>query len=461
MPDPSPAPSVLPWLGQIVPRWSRETVTAVHNERFPDGHPTDDTATIPDDARVALLVDVTHVDDETPAPIRVRHATTGLELPGIGVRGAIVRGDRVIDPRTGEPPELTFTAANMPWQVRQTPYFYFEVTIGGRAVQTPRDFRARPAECLRVITFSAAVACVYTSDASLTVAGTAVRLPPLRSTAPEAEAVAEALGRVPGSAAAAQVLASHRISARDLGALLRNTAVAHLAAHGLVAHRTEPRLLAHPPEDGADPREYRSLLVLGRDLLGDEEIHRVTDIPSVPRYLLYLSACLGGWEPSLCEAAIARGCRYVIAFQSDVFDDESLAMAREFYARWAAYGLEPSKIPECFYQVAPRHEARMRPVLFGEDQPRPSPPSSDIPGGEPPGGTPEQGDVPGLDDIPLPKPPRPPSFSPDAPPPQPKPPMQPQPRPPRPSPRQDPLAAITPGALWGTDRWSILRSSTR
>ena len=415
--------TTLPSLGRIVPRWSRATITAVHNESFPDGRPTDDLRTIPDDARVALLVDVSMLADETEVAIHVRHCASGVELAGVGVRGLLVRGDRVVDGRTGEAPELCFTAANMPWQVRKNPYFYFEVRVGERAVQTPRDYHERPDECLRVLFWSACVACVYEADTTAVIAGSTVRFPPLRSTRPEASAVAAILGGVAGSAASAQILDSHRISAAALGSLLRNTSVAHVAAHGLVAHRTEPRLLAHAPPADLDPTEYRSLLVLTEGLVGDGEIRRATSFPSVPRHLLYLSVCLGGWEPSLCEAVIARGCKYVIAFRAEVFDDESLVMARAFYQRWAAHGLDPAKIPDCFFQVAPHHEERMKPVLFGYVASAPSIPSFG------PGEMPTRGDDP--DDAPTLPPLSPPS----------------------------PLEIITPGALWGQRAWALLRGS--
>jgi hypothetical protein len=418
MPDPPlpVGPSVLPSRGRIVPRWSRSTITAVHNASFPPDRPTDDRSTIPDDARVALLIDTSLVPDETEVDIRVRHCASGAELPGIDVRGAVVRGDRVVDPRTGEAPELCFTAANMPWQLRQNPYFYFELRVGDRSVQTPRDYHALPDQCLRVQSFSACVACVYTSEATATVAGTSLRLPPLRSTAPEAHAIAALLGGVSGSVAAAQILGSHQISAGALGSLLRNTSVAHVAAHGLVAHRSEPRLLAHEPPPDTPAEEYRSLLVLTRDLVGDDEIRRSTEFPSVPRHLLYLSACLAGWEPSLAEAVLARGCRYVIAFRSDVFDDDALSMAREFYRRWAGYRLDPSKIPECFFQVAPQHEERMKPVLYGYRAPPDELPVDPISPEPSSGDSPEDGGLP-----------------------------------------SHPFAAVTPGARWGDDLWSLLR----
>ncbi|MEO7329116.1 MAG: CHAT domain-containing protein [Minicystis sp.] len=404
--------SSLPSLGRIVPRWSRGTITAVHNESFPAGHPTADRETITDDARVSLVVEVSMLADETEAEIRVRHCASGVELAGVGVGEVVVRAGRVVDAATGEAPELCFTAANMPWQVRQNPYFYFEVRVGARAVQTPRDYHERPDECLRVLLWSACVACVYTVDSTALIAGNTVRLPPLRSTRPEAAAVAALLGGVAGSVAGAQILDSHRISKAELGSLLRNTSVAHVAAHGLVAHRSEPILLAHEPPADLDPTDYRSLLVLTEGLLGDSEIQRVTNFPSVPRDLLYLSACLGGWEPSLCQAVIARGCRYVIAFRADIFDDDSLVMAREFYARWALHGLDPAKIPDCFFQVAPLHEERMKPVLFGYT----SPFSADE--------TPTRGDDP--EDL-LP-------------------------------PVMSPLAIVTPGARWGVNAWSLLRA---
>lgn len=416
-------PSVLPSLGRLVPRWSRATVTAVHNARFPPDRPDDDPDTLPDDARVALLIEVSLLADETEVTVHVRHCASGAELAGVGVRDLVVRGDQVVVRGTGELPALCFTAANMPWQMRQNPYFYFEVRVGERAVQTPRDYHARPDECLRVLLWSACVACVYAADATAEIAGNTVRLPALRSTRPEATAVAQILGGVPGFAAGAQILGSHRISAAELGSLLRNSSVAHVAAHGLVAHRREPLLLAHDPPADLDPRDYRSLLVLTEGMVGDSEIQRVTDFPSVPRHLLYLSACLGGWEPSLARAVLARGCRYVIAFKSDVFDDESLVMAREFYQRWALSRLDPAKIPDCFLKVAPHHEERMKPVLFGGDAPDGL--SFDLPGGD------TRGDMP--DDMPAPALGEPELIPASA------------------------LAAVTPGARWGRDLWSLLR----
>ena len=103
------------------------------------------------------------------------------------------------------------------------------------------------------------MACVYAADATAEIAGNTVRLPPLRSTRPEAAAVAQILGGVPGFAAGAQILDSHRISAAELGSLLRNSSVAHVAAHGLVAvsTRIEPPAIhvvaEEPALSPADP----------------------------------------------------------------------------------------------------------------------------------------------------------------------------------------------------------------
>jgi hypothetical protein len=107
--------------------------------------------------------------------------------------------------------------------------------------------------------------------------------------------------------------------------------------------------------------------VVGRSFFGAKEIKDSTNIPSVPKYLVYLNTCAAGWEPSLGKAWVGRGTRNVIAFRKYIPDGDARQMARDFHKKWSnTHKNNPEKIPEVFFDVGSAYYKTMKPVLFGK-----------------------------------------------------------------------------------------------
>jgi hypothetical protein len=339
-------------------KWSKKRVTPDHNSTWPPATPPTDK--VPKEAKVELVIETTNVPDGTPAFAEIRRCATGKILRKGTIKELSVKGNKVIDNKTGKPPVWVFDARHAPWNPWDKPFFYFTVSVNymGLKAETPKDFKANEKDCLRVLYWHY---CVAESST-------------LKGVLPECQLVAGILKGVPNSKAAVQNLTTINVPLARYGSLLRNTYVFHMASHGNVRHRTKkppPSIgtvtSSQPPDDVPDPKNWRSVVSITPSRFGDVEVNTVASVPSVPRYLFYSSTCLSGWEPSFANALIKRGCRNVLAFRRTIPDAEAPLLARKFYRRWANnYKLDPEKIPDCFFKVAPDHYKNMRPVLYGK-----------------------------------------------------------------------------------------------
>lgn len=82
--------------------------------------------------------------------------------------------------------------------------------------------------------------------------------------------------------------------------------------------------------------------------------------------VVFLDSCMLGWERSLARRFIDNGASYVIGFRCRVVGGDGVAMARDFYRRWAAAGLGLAAVPAAF-AAASADNPRAEPVLFTAD----------------------------------------------------------------------------------------------
>lgn len=306
---------------------------------------------------VSPLVTTANVPDDSSAQIQIYHAVTNAIVATIA--NLTVRGGRVVQPGTGEPPQLSFRAAQNPWREWTAPFFYFRATVTVDDVpvvaETSRDHANAAAHCLRVKYWHA---CVVDSSATM---GSSLRRIATR-TAQELRAVSSSFVYVVDFAVGSA-------STRMAGSALRNTYSAIVCAHGKVKGRhvrgDAPLVNSAWIRDGEDPQKYRSQVDIAFGVLDDRAAANQGVVPSVPRYLLYLSSCFAGWEPSLANAIIARGCQYVIAFKKMIYAPNAEAMATKFYRRWAGTNkLDPTRIPDAFLEASADYRFIMEPVLY-------------------------------------------------------------------------------------------------
>lgn len=340
----------------ITARWSKESVTPDHNSTYPPATPPTDT--IPDEAQVECIVETTIVPDGTSATIEIRHCHTDSIVHNGTFRNLEVQGNRVIDVDTNQPLVWVFRADHQPWDPWDKPFYYFKVTVDYQDLEeeTEKDFESNETDCLRVIYWHC---CVAESSS-------------LAGVLPECNTVQGILNGVAGSKAAVQDITNINEPLNRYGSLLRNTYVFHEASHGNVQNRSTGASISsvtssQPPDDVANPSEWRSVVSITPTRFGDTEIANDASVPSVPRYLFYSSTCLTGWESSFADALIKRGTRNIIAFRRTIPDSEAPVLARKFYNCWAGtYNLNPEKIPDCFFKEAADHYDNMHPVLFGQ-----------------------------------------------------------------------------------------------
>ena len=337
----------------ITGRWSKSSVTTDRNSSFPPASPPTDV--VPEAAKVSPIVETTDVPDGTPAKIEVRHCHTGAQVKNGVLSKLEVKGNKVVDPKTGNPPEWTFDASHQPWDPWDKPFYYFKAIVDHEGLQyeTPKDYKKKAAQCLRA-TYSHQ--CVAESST-------------LGGVLPECNQVSGILNGVEHSQSAVQNLTTPNIPLTNFGSLIRNTYVFHVASHGNVRNRATGAAISltnDPPDDVTPASAWRSVVSITAGSFGDSKITQVASVPSVPRYLWYASTCLTGWEPSFANTMIGRGTRNVLAFRRTIPDAEAPQLARKFYGRWAnKYKLDPEKIPDCFFKTAGDHYDNMRPVLFG------------------------------------------------------------------------------------------------
>lgn len=349
-------------LPRLEMRWSKKEVTPDHNKTWPPKNPPLDD--VPDEAKVEMIVETRSVPQGTKAKIEVRHAHTGAVTKNGVFEDLEVRDSKVVNPVTGKPPEMVFKADDLPWDPYDKPFFYFVVQLDYENLQgeTSREFESKPDKVLRVLYWHASI-----SDAIAdTPAGGGL------TTQPEMREIAGILEEKSYHKVLRQAVNQRNVPVNLWGSLLRNTYAYHHASHGDVVcgidgrqfnsnsssfPTTCPLGATHPP---------RSVLVLGNTNLGGNEVNQAANVPSTPRYLVYIDTCVAGFEPSFGNAIVARGTRNVIAFRKYIPDGDARQMARDFYRRWVrTHNCNPEKIPEVFFQVGARYYNSMRPVLFG------------------------------------------------------------------------------------------------
>jgi hypothetical protein len=82
--------------------------------------------------------------------------------------------------------------------------------------------------------------------------------------------------------------------------------------------------------------------------------------------VVFLDSCMLGWERSLARCFLDHGAVHVIAFRCRVVGGDGVAMARDFYRRWAAAGLALDAVPAAFTEAS-ADNPRAEPVLFSAD----------------------------------------------------------------------------------------------
>ena len=340
----------------IKARWSKSSVTPNHNSNWPPGKaPLDE---VPEEAKVELLVETTNVPDGTSAVIHIHHCHTKAPVRGGVLTDLVVRGNKVVDKRTGKPPQWVFEAEHLPWDPWNAPFFYFRVLLGyqGLTAETPRDYHKREKETLRVVYWHAAV-----GDADADAADDL-------STAEEVEAVVEKLGSPAHHRATQRVFGADRRRAaarfgfgslgvpqgagavsdqarkKRWGSVVRNTYAFHQASHGRVN-----KILLGSLNDNTE--------------IDETDVANEAVVPSVPRYLVYLSCCSAGRLNALSLAFLTRGTEFVIGFQRDVGDQAARDMAEEFYEVWVdTHNCEPERVVDAFLQSR-INARRYRPIL--------------------------------------------------------------------------------------------------
>ncbi|WP_342377428.1 type VI secretion system tip protein VgrG [Myxococcus stipitatus] len=336
--------------------WSKASVLPNFNSGAPPG------GAIPGDAKVVPQVTTENVPDGANALISIHHCVTGARVATL--KDLVVKGSKVVEKKTGSPPEFTFEAKHLPWDPWNTPLFYFRVKLSHKALSatSPFDLSKDKAKTLRVEYWH-----FVASDAIAdTPAGGGL------TTQAEMAEIAGLLG-----AKAHHHVGTHAFNAANVplnhwGSVLRNSYAYHHASHGNVVDRNDEfnslddASGANPP-DPQPGGDWRSVVVLGNTNFGDTETRSKGAVPSVPRYLVYMDTCVAAWERSLGEAFIARGTRNYLAFRCYIPDDDARNMARNFYRKWInSYQLNPHKIPTVFFDVGAAYYRSMRPVLMGE-----------------------------------------------------------------------------------------------
>lgn len=338
-------------------RWSKAKVTPNHNSGWPPAKAPRDT--VPDEAKVSPLVETTNVPDGTTASISIHHCHTGALVKNGTLRNLVVKGNKVVDPKTGKLPEWTFEAEHLLWDPWDKPFYFFKATVNyrGLSAETPKDYNKKETETLRVFYWHV---CVSDAIADTPAGGKL-------TTGKEMAEVADIIGGQTNHKIYQQAFNQYNVPGSLWGSVLRNTYSYHHASHGDIIDRTtgvQLNTIQNPPEDAIG--NWRSVIVLGNTVFGDVEVKGTSNVPSVPRYLAYMDTCVAGWEPSLGKAFITRGTRFYLAFRMYIPDRDARQMARDFYKKWCTtFKSNPDKIPDVFFDIGSSYYGSMRPILMG------------------------------------------------------------------------------------------------
>ena len=345
-------------------KWSKTSVAPNHNSAWPPATPPTDT--VPNDAQVDINLATKNIPDDTGVVVEVRHCKTSALIPKGKIEGLVIKGDKLIDPATNLAPVWVFEAEHTLWDPWDAPFYFlvatFEYKVNGTklCVETPRDYAAKPNDVLRLLYWHMSV-----SDAIAdTPAGGGL------STGAEMTEIAGIITARANHSVAQQAVNQATLPVNLWGSLLRNSFIYHHASHGSVVDRTTA---AHLNDGTNNPPtvalgNWRSVVMLGRTRLGDVEVNQVANVPSVPRYFVYMDTCVAGWEPSLGNAFRARGTQHYLAFRKYIPDGDARQMARDFYTKWRdQYQYNPDKIASVFWDVGAPYYGSMRPILIGPD----------------------------------------------------------------------------------------------
>jgi hypothetical protein len=327
---------------------------------------------VPTESRAQAIVELTNVADDVKAEIEVRHCRTNKVVKFGTLKNLKVKDGKVVDPRTDEPPVISFESRQKPWEEKnkdwKSPFYYFKAHVkqGNLKGETPKDYEKKEDECLRVEYWCVAVP--------------ASSLPGVLGECNTAKGLIEGVKN-----AKAHVQHYPDDSGTSLDTYIpwiRNTYAFLQASHGTVCSRKTnssgkyylPTFVTAPgggdwPADGTKTSEFRSVVCMStRPYYGDTEISDKTRTLSVPRYLYYADCCNTGWEPSFAKAMMARGCKHVLAFKVTIPDGMAVNMSRDFWTEWATnQKLDPEKIADSYNKIISPYEARMKPVLYGAE----------------------------------------------------------------------------------------------
>ncbi|MFL5349715.1 MAG: type VI secretion system Vgr family protein [Hyalangium sp.] len=348
-------------------KWDKDKVEPNRNTAWPP------SKTIPAEAKVSPQVTTENVPDGTRAQIAIHHCVTGARIKDGLLKNLVVQGNKVVDKKTGKPPIFVFESKHLPWDPWASPFFFFSVKLAHKGLtdESPSDLSKDRAKTLRVEYWHMAV-CDAVAD---TPGGGNL------TTQAEMNEIAGLLGAKPHHKVGKRAFNTHTLTARQWGNYIRNTYAYHHASHGDVADRATGQSLNDPANNNPPHAQpggiWHSVISMGAQnsptgykpgtKLGDTQVQNKTDVPSVPRYLVYLNICVAGWEASLGNAFIARGTRNFLAFRCYIPDGDARSMARRFYTRWGnSYRFNPAKIPAVFFNVGAPFYRSMRPVLMGK-----------------------------------------------------------------------------------------------
>jgi hypothetical protein len=311
-----------------------------------------------DECLVSPLVRVENVPDGTSARIEVYHCRTNQLVSGGTLDGLEVRSGKVVRPSTNAEPKLTFRYGQEPWHLWDKPFFYFKayVHFRGLRVQTPADFENEGNNCLRVRYWHVCIG--FTGDAIA---------PSVQS---KCNTVKGFFDGVQHSCSTIQHFTSYNHAEAAFGSFFRNSYAVFSDSHGTLVQRSDNWTLCPNHDYSAPPNlnrgDWKSVVCFTpQPYIDAADVSNAQYFVSVPRYLYYISACLSGWEPSLANAFISRGCMHVIAYGKVIYTDKGEQMARRFFDRWTnTYHLAPDKIADAFLHAGSGLRDDLRPILY-------------------------------------------------------------------------------------------------
>ncbi len=317
----------------IKAKWSKSAVSPEHFEKWP---PKDvSSVDVAADSKVLLEVDTTDVPDGTAGSLEIRHAHTGALIKNGSLKGLKIKGNKLVDPATGNPPEWVFKAEQALWDPWNNPFYFFKANVFFKSLkaETPKDIAASEADLLRLNYWHACLADGH-ADAALD--------NPL-DTIGDVDAIKKIISGLPNHLVYPQIMVAEKADIKVWGSVFRNSYSYYHSSHGL-----------------------DDVIYLGKTEIGRSDASNSSKVPSVPKYFIYFDSCLTGVEGAFAGAFIKRGTRNVMAFKQSIFTDEARRTAKEFYTEWCnVHHCDPAKIPDVFALVAPSHVKTMTPVLYG------------------------------------------------------------------------------------------------